>query len=621
MAIVPLQKLTLYGHASQRDTVMVGLQELGCLHLIDLPARNLRESWEHPQRNNMRLALRYLEACPEQRPQVAAGTQIDAGEVSNEALKIAEEQRTLQTERDDLRLAIKNLEPWGDFRLPDRRTIGDQQLWFYRVPFRQLPQFIKACALPRTLINRDSQHEYWVVVSAVEPESLPVAPQSLDERPLSQLRQRLAEIDDRWEELQMQRLALTRWCVCLRDEIAAAEDEAVRRTAAGLVYDDGPVFAVQGWIAPAKLPGLQEFAQRYQLALTVAEPAADENPPTLLKNPPLVAGAEGAVTFYMTPDYRSWDPTWVMYFSFSLFFAMIMADAGYGILMLILLTMASGRMRASASLRSLWNLAMFMSIVTFGYGVLIGSYFGFSPPSGGFLERLVWKSGGKSIMENREAMMVFSAAIGVFHLAIANIITAWRRKGHSQALSNVGWAMVLVAGLAMAVSRLSQPAFVPWLAEKLSTDSASLGTMIWTGAGWVLGCGLVMIFLFTSGRPLFSKKGSDWLWRPLEGFMGLTNISKAFGDALSYLRLFALGLASAQLAITFNGLAADVAKMQGVGLLLGLLIFILGHTLNFVLGIVGGVVHGLRLNCIEFFSWSLTDEGYPFHAFRKKAEN
>ena len=82
--------------------------------------------------------------------------------------------------------------------------------------------------------------------------------------------------------------------------------------------------------------------------------------------------------------------------------------------------------------------------------------------------------------------------------------------------------------------------------------------------------------------------------------------------------LFALGLASAQLAITFNGLAAGAAEIEGVGLLLGLLIFLVGHSLNLVLGIVGGVVHGLRLNCIEFFSWSLTDEGIPFRAFTKK---
>ncbi len=103
--------------------------------------------------------------------------------------------------------------------------------------------------------------------------------------------------------------------------------------------------------------------------------------------------------------------------------------------------------------------------------------------------------------------------------------------------------------------------------------------------------------------------------------MQFANVSKAFGDVLSYLRLFALGLASAQLAITFNGLAADASQRGGIGLLVAMLILIVGHTINFLLGILGGVVHGLRLNCIEFFNWRLTEEGYAFQPFRRKSEN
>ena len=108
--------------------------------------------------------------------------------------------------------------------------------------------------------------------------------------------------------------------------------------------------------------------------------------------------------------------------------------------------------------------------------------------------------------------------------------------------------------------------------------------------------------------------------RGVDGLIGLTGVTKAFGDSLSYLRLFALGLASAQLAIVFNQLAADASQVRGVGVLLGLLIFLIGHTLNLLLAVVGGVVHGLRLNCIEFFSWSLTDEGQPFDAFETRAK-
>jgi V/A-type H+-transporting ATPase subunit I len=107
-----------------------------------------------------------------------------------------------------------------------------------------------------------------------------------------------------------------------------------------------------------------------------------------------------------------------------------------------------------------------------------------------------------------------------------------------------------------------------------------------------------------------------------DGVKNLMAVSAAFGDTLSYLRLFALGLSGAQLASTFNKLAADsVESFGGIGLVLGVVIIVVGHSLNFVLGIMGGVIHGLRLNCIEFFNWCSTDEGYPFGAFSKKADH
>ncbi len=93
-----------------------------------------------------------------------------------------------------------------------------------------------------------------------------------------------------------------------------------------------------------------------------------------------------------------------------------------------------------------------------------------------------------------------------------------------------------------------------------------------------------------------------------------------FGDALSYLRLFALGLASAKLSETFNELGASAWDNAGFGVIAAIGIVILGHTLNLLLSIMSGVVHGLRLNCIEFYKWSLPEEGYSFKAFAKKAK-
>ena len=162
----------------------------------------------------------------------------------------------------------------------------------------------------------------------------------------------------------------------------------------------------------------------------------------------------------------------------------------------------------------------------------------------------------------------------------------------------MGWAVIVVGGLT---------AFVG-----LGTPAVSVGI-------WLLVAGGLLVLLFTGTRPV--RGARDAVLRLVDGLKGVAGFSGMFGDVLSYLRLFALGLASGSLALTFNGLAAQVAgagNRQGIAFLLGLLVLLLGHTLNLTLGIISGVVHGLRLNLIEFYKWSVFDEGKAFRPFRKK---
>jgi V/A-type H+-transporting ATPase subunit I len=139
------------------------------------------------------------------------------------------------------------------------------------------------------------------------------------------------------------------------------------------------------------------------------------------------------------------------------------------------------------------------------------------------------------------------------------------------------------------------------------------------GADWlkvpafsVAGVGLALVFAFAGygARPL-ARLG--------RGLVGLTGVMGAFGDVLSYLRLFALGLASASLAIAFNAMAADAREaLPGAGLLAAIIILVIGHSLNLLLAVASGVIHGLRLNVIEFFNWGLPEEGPLFRPFKKK---
>jgi V/A-type H+-transporting ATPase subunit I len=288
----------------------------------------------------------------------------------------------------------------------------------------------------------------------------------------------------------------------------------------------------------------------------------------------------------------------VVFLSFSIFFAMIMADAGYALLLagfLLVLWRRIGRTTDGLRFR---KFLLAIAIASVAYGIAAGSYFGLPPGSGSIWEKLHVIDTTDTIL-----MMQISIAIGVAHLALANVALAWSRRWSSKMLSSLGWVVILIGGLAFGFG-------------KSGTSPQAVLTQY---GGWALATGMIAVLVFSSDRPLLTFKWRDHGARVLDGLKSLTSVTRAFGDVLSYLRLFALGLASAQLAETFNNLTYQASCCVGIGTLLAGLVIVFGHGLNFALAIMSGVVHGLRLNCIEFFGWSLPDEGYPFEPFCKKA--
>ncbi len=629
MAIVPLRRMTLIGELKHRDRVMMKLQRLGCIHVLDLSETERQPGRLGDLASDLKAAITYLERSTEQRLtpsdlpslQTTSDERDEVKRIAAEVLQIETDSRSLGEEQEAVKDAIEQTEPWGEFCSPSEDDLGGQRLYFFRLTHRQAQAAHPALQrVTAERINVDRQHQYWLVIAAEPPSDMPCEPECLDRRSLDELQTRWVEIDGLRENLQLRRIALTRWLNRLRFHLAAVQDETSRRIALHRSLVDGPVFVLDGWVPKRNTERLESFAAENTLALRLRKPQPDDQPPTLLSNPRPITGAEGAVTFFMTPGYRAWDPTWVMYFSFSAFFAMILADAGYGIVLGVILACVAKPLGRTEAGRRFRYLAVFMVAITIGYGLLIGSFFGISPPVGSWLDRLVIKSNGRSIMDDREAMMLLAATIGVFHLVLANAIVGWRWLGSGHAWSSVGWIFGLIGGWLLALAIIPKPDVMLIGVDWFGGSAAAWKDAVTNTGGWMLGGGLGLVFLFSSTRPVISIHPRDWLMRFVDGVMGLTGVTKAFGDALSYLRLFALGLASAQLAIIFNQLASDAAQAKGVGLLLGLLIFLLGHTLNLVLAVVGGVVHGLRLNCIEFFSWSLTDEGQPFETFKIRAD-
>ena len=603
MAIVQLEKMTLYGSDSQKESVIDRLQELGCAHLVDLgppsEAYGATSGSDDP-----RDALKFLCDCPEQRRQIRRCDNFDREQVVAEALRLQRDGRELSDERDELQKAIADLEPWGEFQLPADGAIGDLQFWFYAISLRDFGKIpMSRPPVERVVreVTRDHRNAYVVVLSREEPAGVPGTGVQLDRRPLSELRRRLEEVEEQLEEFHHRRAGLTRWCDLLAGVLDEADDAAARQRAMRQTLKGRNVYALRGWIPRDAADRIRRFAAENNLAVTIEPAAADEEPPTLLHNPESLAGSEGLVTFYKTPEYRAWDPSLIVVFSFAVFFAMILADAGYGVVLALITACYWKRMGKTLGGRRGRNVMSIVFGFTIVYGVVCGSYFGVAPSDESLFGKLCFLDA-----QDQQLMMPLTIAIGVVHLSLANIAAARLQRGKASALASFGWVAVMVGGLSAGVGGFAE------LGERAAGLFSQAGTILLVG-------GLIAVFLFSSQRPLLSLSFKTHALRVLDGLRGLTGLSSLFGDVLSYLRLFALGLAGGRLSATFNDLAASSWDSAGFGVIVAILIVVLGHTLNLVLSIMSGVVHGLRLNCIEFFNWGLPEEGYPFTTFAKKA--
>ena len=590
MSNVRLKKLTVMGHLDEKAEIVKNLQNLGSLHVIPL-TESEKQLTSRPEEYIE--ALRYLILCPEHRTAFTDRARFDPDMVVRQTLQLKEIERRLKNRRDKLQRYIRKIRDWGFFELPEPDKIGGYDFFYYKVPLYMRGQLARLQdeGLAFQEIYRGNLNSYIVIISRDKPEDGRIPGKETKFKGQS-LRSALNELEDikvKLEDLSDERCRLTRFISLLLRNLDREEDEAIYEYYMDRTLDADGYFAIQGWLPEDKLEEIATLQEQHDLAVYLEEPAEGDKPPTLFTNKTSVEPGEDLIRFYQMPAYNAWDPSSVVYLSFALFFAMIMSDAGYALLMFGLLGLFWNKLSRNPLGLRMRRMGVLFSGVSFIYGILAGSYFGVEPGKDTLLGMI-------DIIDvnNFEKMMVLSVCIGVLHLMLANLIMAWNNRESVHCFSYLGWIAVFFAGTGL------------WLA---GADEFVFQVM--------LGLGILMVFLFTSRRPFDNTR--NFAMRIVDGLLGITNLSKAFGDTLSYMRLFALGLATASLAVMFNTLAGQVeANIAGVGTLLAILVLIMGHTLNFLLAVMGGVVHGLRLNLIEFFSWSLNDEGYAFEPFQIK---
>jgi V/A-type H+-transporting ATPase subunit I len=598
MTIITLAKVTIFGMTDDKASILADLQQLGCLHLIPLQEQEPVEGFSASKPDQeARQALRYIMDVRQRRHQLKVDASFSLDGVVSQALANQARRREAEDRLLALQQRLGEIEPWGDFTLPDLRDLAGQRLWLYRVPHQKKKAFhagLDSLALPWQQLYESPRHLYYALISPEEPKEalLPVRRSHVGSESPRQVRQQLDEARVALEDIEAEHQALSRWIFLLSKHIDKADDQTSLQEALTKTREEDSILLVQGWVPRRDLPRLERFVQEKELAYLAEAAGPEDSPPTLMRNSAALSGGQDLVTFYETPGYRDWDPSVVVFFSFAVFFSMILADAGYALVLSVLIGLLWNSMGRSPGGRHFRILACVGMVFAVLYGILAGSYFGVEPPAGTLLARLKILN-----LNDYGEMMKISLVVGSFHLILANGVVALREVSVSGKAKPLGWIAIILGGLSMYLS---------------GGHSGGLHLGVGLGIG-----GMLTLLALSSSRPI--QGPTSIVLRLVDGLGSLTNLSKLFGDVMSYLRLFALGLASASLAMTFNQLASQVYSSNiALGAPIALLILLLGHGINLLLAIISGFVHGLRLNYIEFFNWGLSEEGYPFQPFAKK---
>ncbi|MBO4757015.1 MAG: ATPase V [Bacteroidales bacterium] len=308
----------------------------------------------------------------------------------------------------------------------------------------------------------------------------------------------------------------------------------------------------------------------------------EDNPPISLRNNWFTRQFEVLTDMYGRPAYDEFDPTPILGPFFLLFFAMCMGDAGYGLLLILIGWLLKKKV---PSMAKLGPLVMMLGVGTFLVGIVLHTFFGINLYTAEWVPQWLKRCMVSGSIAGYDAQMVLAVGVGIFHICLATIVKAichTSRFGFTKCISTWGWTLLIVGSVITGGLAL------------LGVIDMPVVKIILIVLGIVSGLGI--FFLNDLHRNPLLNVGSG-LWSTYNTVTGL------MGDVLSYLRLYALGLAGGMLGNTFNTLAGMTLgiKLPGVNFLLFIIILLIGHVLNLALSCLGAFVHPLRLTFVEYF--------------------
>jgi len=599
-----MSKITLLVEAERAETTLKELRKLGVLHVKSIP--------NPPSADLTAIAARMEQA------RKALSLLGDTGKVKQKhkgnAAELCESINTtgktlahLEEVKDELSIMQRWYEKWSRVSLEQLNDLAEEG--YYLTLYQISPADWKEIQEQPDLfeLNTDKNAVQIALITTDPEKKLNFRPFSLPELPAGEVESRLRENTAALKKLQKQ---LEEWR-CYADLIRGhilqlTKEHRFAEVQNGLGREENIVY-LQGFVPAEDAKIIEEAARRHAWGYVEEEPEETDNPPTKLRNAAWIRIIQPVFDFLGTvPGYREKDVSMYFLLFFSVFVAMIIGDAGYGAIFLALAVFSTIKTKkAGKKLPRFVTLLYVLSLSTLAWGAVTGTWFGsvaiarlpffkslIVPQITSFPELFP-----DLAVNPQDRVMLICFVLAVIQLGLASIMNFIENLPQLKALEHAGW-FSLTVGLFTLVLNLVLGMNLPSFAMPL------------------IAAGFVFIVLF--GKQ---EKGKSFLKGIFAGLGGAFNTFldaiSSFSNIISYIRLFAVGMASVAIASSFNDIAAPM--MQGPAIAAAILVLLIGHGLNIIMGLLSVIVHGIRLNMLEFSGQlGLEWTGYKYEPFNDK---
>ena len=502
------------------------------------------------------------------------------GDLAEDVINTVSEKDAMESQLSQLHRDMEERMPWGKFDVKNLEKLQEcgLKLHFYKTKTSAMdPAWTENYALSE--ISNDGTSTYFVVVSDDENYDFPLKELPAPDSDCTDIEKKINDLQYEIEKKYRHLSELK----CHENDLQKELDKTMSKLDLHLAHISGTkaaedyITVLEGFAPAEKEAEVKEMLDREEVLYLVDKAKVDDNPPIKLKNNKYVSMFELLTDMYGRPKYNEFDPTVFISIFFMLFFAFCMGDAGYGLVLI------GASILLKKMMPDIAKLGMVLGIATTIIGLLFHTFFSTDMLTWSIIPEAVKKCMVPTEIAGFDGTMVLAILVGIVHICLAMVVKTYqatRVNGFANSLGTWGWTLLIVGGVIVG-------------------GLALIGVMETTVATWVIIIigilsALGIFFLNNIHRNPLVNMGVG-LWDTYQMVTGL------LGDVLSYLRLYALGLAGAKLGEAFNAIGVQALGDGGINWIWFILIVVIGHVLNVAMCVLGAFVHPLRLNFLEFF--------------------